>query len=164
MNKLDDIRKKYHMFFAKRFYFQCGDGWSNIIQCLMVAITYHIKDEYYRDKKLPYDQWELINPEEYSFTINQVKEKFGSLRFYYSVRKDNEIFSAMVRMAELLSEFTCEETGDAGNLYVKNGFLRILSPAKAEELGYTPAKPLSVDVNSTLTVSKLGDKVLNVKG
>jgi len=40
-------------------------------------------------------------------TLDQVKEKFGTLRFYYS-GGDDEI-SGMVRMAESMSGVTCEE-------------------------------------------------------
>jgi hypothetical protein len=40
-------------------------------------------------------------------TLDQVKEKFGTLRFYYT-GGDDEI-SGMVRMAESMSGVTCEE-------------------------------------------------------
>lgn len=43
----------------------------------------------------------------------QVKEKFGTLRFYYSGGDD--IVSGIVRMAESISSVTCEICGDAGN-------------------------------------------------
>ena len=45
-------------------------------------------------------------------TLDQVKEKFGTLRFYYS-GGDDEI-SGMVRMAESMSGVTCEECGNPG--------------------------------------------------
>jgi hypothetical protein len=45
-------------------------------------------------------------------TLDQVKEKFGTLRFYYT-GGDDEI-SGMVRMAESMSGVTCEECGNPG--------------------------------------------------
>ena len=45
-------------------------------------------------------------------TLDQVKEKFGTLRFYYS-GGDDEI-TGMVRMAESMSGVTCEECGNVG--------------------------------------------------
>ena len=45
-------------------------------------------------------------------TLDQVKEKFGTLRFYYQ-GGDNEI-SGMVRMAESMSGVTCEGCGNPG--------------------------------------------------
>jgi hypothetical protein len=44
--------------------------------------------------------------------LDQVKEKFGTLRFYYT-GGDDEI-SGMVRMAESMSGVTCEECGSPG--------------------------------------------------
>jgi hypothetical protein len=45
-------------------------------------------------------------------TLDQVKEKFGTLRFYYT-GGDDEI-SGMVRMAESMSGVVCEECGAPG--------------------------------------------------
>lgn len=45
-------------------------------------------------------------------TADQVKEKFGTLRFYYSGGDD--IIDGMVRMAESMSGVTCEECGAPG--------------------------------------------------
>ena len=45
-------------------------------------------------------------------TLDQVKEKFGTLRFYYSGGDD--VIDGMVRMAESMTEVTCEECGNVG--------------------------------------------------
>lgn len=45
-------------------------------------------------------------------TLDQVKEKFGTLRFYYTGGDD--IIDGMVRMAESMSGVTCEECGAPG--------------------------------------------------
>ena len=44
--------------------------------------------------------------------VSQVKEKFGTLCFYYSGGDD--IIDGMVRMAEAMSSVTCEECGSPG--------------------------------------------------
>jgi hypothetical protein len=45
-------------------------------------------------------------------TLDQVKEKFGTLRFYYSGGDD--IIDGMVRMAESMTGVTCESCGNVG--------------------------------------------------
>jgi hypothetical protein len=45
-------------------------------------------------------------------TLDQVKEKFGTLRFYYSGGDD--VIDGMVRMAESMTEVTCEGCGNLG--------------------------------------------------
>ena len=44
--------------------------------------------------------------------IDQIKEKFGTLRFYYLGGDD--VIGGMVRMGESMSEVTCEECGNVG--------------------------------------------------
>jgi hypothetical protein len=80
--------------------FACGDGWFNILDQLMGNIQHHI-------------DWKNKNgPVVAQVTLDQVKEKFGTLRFYYS-GGDDEI-SGMVAMAESMSGVTCEECGSPG--------------------------------------------------
>ncbi len=80
--------------------FECGDGWFNILNQLMGNIQHHI-------------DWKNKNGEVvHQVTLNQVKEKFGSLRFYYT-GGDNYI-DGMVTMAESMSGVTCEECGLPG--------------------------------------------------
>ena len=45
-------------------------------------------------------------------TLDQVKEKFGTLRFYYS--GGNDYISGLVSMAESMTEITCESCGNIG--------------------------------------------------
>ena len=45
---------------------------------------------------------------------DQVKEKFGTLRFYYTGGDDR--IDGMVRMAESMSAVTCETCGAPGKL------------------------------------------------
>ena len=81
--------------------FECGDGWFNILNNLMGNIQNHI-DWQNREK-------EVVR----QVTLDQVKEKFGTLRFYYSGGDDT--IRGMVSMAESMSSVTCEECGKPGN-------------------------------------------------
>jgi hypothetical protein len=64
----------------------------------------------------------------------QVKEKFGTLRFYYE--GGDEVTEGMVRIAESMSARTCEVCGDRGKLR-NEGWVRSLCSKHAEEMGYT---------------------------
>ena len=69
--------------------------------------------------------------------IAQIKEKFGTLRFYYDGGDDQ--VRGMVDFAEYLSSKTCQETGESGDLCVKaQGFAwyKTLCPERAEKYGY----------------------------
>jgi len=65
--------------------------------------------------------------------IQQVKEKFGTLRFY--VNGSDDVTTALVGMAESLSTITCEDCGNRGTL--RHGrWLRVLCNQHAEASGY----------------------------
>ena len=80
--------------------FSCGDGWYNILNSLMSNIQGHID---WKNKK------EEVVPQ---VTLDQVKEKFGTLRFYYTGGDD--YIRGLVSMAESMSAVTCEECGNPG--------------------------------------------------
>jgi hypothetical protein len=67
--------------------------------------------------------------------IGQIKEKYGTLRFYYD--GGDEFIQGMVSFAESLSSNLCEETGEAGGLCKKGSWYKTLSERKANEIGYT---------------------------
>ena len=77
--------------------FECGDGWFNILDQLMHNIQHHIDWMNRKEEVVP------------QVIVDQVKEKFGSLRFYYSGGDD--VIDGMVRMAESMSGVTCEVCG-----------------------------------------------------
>ena len=87
--------------------FECGDGWFNILDQLMSNIQHHI-DWNNKNFEKGYTQYKQVS----QVTLDQVKEKFGTLRFYYT-GGDDEI-SGMVRMAESMSSVVCEECGAPG--------------------------------------------------
>lgn len=111
----------------------CGDGWNWILEDL--------------DRKLSY-----LDP---NYELNQVKEKFGTLRFYYqpSVRKDIklDLMDDAVTIAEMLSASTCEVCGNSSRvsisdkgvkydptvgLKVSGGWYKTLCDGCAEGSGY----------------------------
>ena len=65
----------------------------------------------------------VIPPEVPQVTIAQIKEKFGTLRFYYDGGDD--YISGMVTLAESMSGLTCEECGSIGERR-SGGWIRTL--------------------------------------
>lgn len=82
------------------FGFECSDGWYDLLWRLCEDI----------DK--------MEKPE--GFEVVQVKEKFGSLRFYTNYATD-EIFKR-INEAERDSETICEECGKPGEILRINGW------------------------------------------
>ena len=80
--------------------FECGDGWYNIINQLMGNIQHHIDWKNRKQEVVP------------QVTVDQVKEKFGTLRFYYTGGDD--YVRGLVSMAESMSGVTCEVCGNPG--------------------------------------------------
>jgi hypothetical protein len=82
------------LFSSKQFWgFECGDGWFDLLDYLCGAIKEHT-----------YDSDEV--------TVDQVKEKFGRLRFYLS--REDDVMHGMVSMAEHMSGQICETCGNRG--------------------------------------------------
>ena len=99
--------------------FECGDGWFNIIDRLMGNIQHHIDwKEKQRNWAINFNSTaspEGMRPVPESIpqvTLDQVKEKFGTLRFYYS--GGDEYINGLVSMAESMSGVTCEQCGSPG--------------------------------------------------
>lgn len=103
-----------------------GPGWFNIIDTLCRCIygpvqqaKYSLKaaEEYPRDDNGEYlskCSQKVADAIETLPTIVQVKEKFGTLRFY--CHELDERNSALVEFAEAMSECTCEVCGDVGKI------------------------------------------------
>ena len=83
--------------------FSHGDGWFSIIDALSTTLM-------------------AIDPDALA---RQVKEKFGTLRFYASVKIPAA--QAALRSAEAFSDRICEDTGRPGQLYSDSGYYRTLS-------------------------------------
>lgn len=94
----DDFNKKR---LAKGGWYGCivDDGWKNIVLEADAMLSF-------------------IDP---NYKINQVKEKFGTLRFYFETEKpygkvEHNIMDAIVRAAEFRSTYTCEWCGKYGEI------------------------------------------------
>lgn len=91
--------------------FDHGDGWFNIIDHLCHNIQSHIDWKNGQRERLlkdnPYNQ--KIPNEVPQVVVDQVKEKFGTLRFYY--RGGDDAIDGMVRIAESMSAVMCETCG-----------------------------------------------------
>jgi hypothetical protein len=87
----------------------CGDGWFNILDQLCQNIQRHI-DWKNRDEELVAQ-----------VVVEQVKEKFGTLRFYY--RGGDDYVSGLVSMAESMSGVTCETCGSGAKTDWNSGWV-----------------------------------------
>lgn len=87
---------------GKGCYFECGDGWFDIIYNL----AYQLEKEINKISKEELDLGLC--------TAVQIKEKYGTLRFYMSTETDK--MSKLIAKAEARSEVTCEKCGDKGKL------------------------------------------------
>jgi hypothetical protein len=145
---------------------EIGDGWYNLIDHLCCAATYTYSTSLQIDeedgKRLgiePYT-WKGEEKPHYSFEVkppqmvaDQVKEKFGTLRFYHHLEFDPvlveleksgkypdikkvmdrycDYIDGMVHMAESMSGRTCEVTGKEGEMHVsggsRNGWYKVLN-------------------------------------
>jgi len=134
--------------------FDCGDGWYNIINIMCYTIQSHIEhsiksrefdikfnEDLEQARNNNWEKWpqywarepRVVSKAVPQVVATQVKEKFGGLRFYYTGGDD--YINGVVAMAELMSERTCEECGDPGQLYIK-GWHKTLCVKHAKEQGY----------------------------
>jgi hypothetical protein len=133
---------------------EVGDGWYNLIDTLCEALTYTYTTSVQVDeedgKRLGIESYNFNEKSSYYFTIEppqviatQVKEKYGTLRFYYREEYDEKFMSlyqtgkypelqriidrysdymnGIVHFAETASGRTCEDTGQPGELHVSGG-------------------------------------------
>ena len=106
-------------------------GWYSIVDTLCSDLTQILEEEL------------AINPEipdEPLFSVLQVKEKFGGLRFYYMMNTDNKEFSEKVMRlidgAEDASYVTCQITGKPGVLCKSGSWYMTLCEESRISMGY----------------------------
>lgn len=97
------------------FWFECGDGWYNIIDSLCGNIQNYID---WKSKEPKISEKEI---ESLQVVATQIKEKFGTLRFYAD--GGNDVTDALIGLAESFSSHTCEGCGNVGKTY-NNGWVR----------------------------------------
>jgi hypothetical protein len=149
---------------------EVGDGWYELIDILCEALTYtfitsvEVDEEDGKRLGIEPSIWKDEDKGRYFFKVeppqvvaDQVKEKFGTLRFYYHLEysKDNKFLAGtkkypeletinkrysdyidgIVHFAEIASGRTCEVTGAEGNMYVRGGWYKTLNEnvAKTEK-------------------------------
>lgn len=99
----------------------CGPGWWALLGELDAALA-------------------GIDP---GYEVHQVKEKFGTLRFYYAESSPDEAkvaaMDALIDAAEAKSALTCEDCGAPGRLSVSAHWWRTVCEPCGAARGYVPA-------------------------
>ena len=98
-----------------------GDGWYNIIDGLCDQIESHLNYIKRQNKYRKEDGREEI--EFVQVEATQVKEKFGTLRFY--INYSDDFIDGLISMAEMISSTTCESCGNIGKQN-NDGWIRTL--------------------------------------
>ena len=150
------IREKYPKIFSQRCEMSIGDGWYDIIDMLCGNIQNRIDNvadqrkwaiKWNKDVNDPDYDWSdkasFIKREEREVpelieqvVVTQIKEKFGTLRFYY--HGGDDYIRGLEAMAESMTARTCEDCGCPGvarsSKMVK--WIRVLCDNHALEQGY----------------------------
>ena len=135
------LTEKYPNVFVTRrkgdhFYFECGDGWYNIIDSLARVIQGHT--EHLKSTGHDISDWSAV----------QVKEKFGTLRFY--VAGYDDYVQGAITMAEAQSGYTCEYCGNVGTR-ISGGWVQTLCTVchtSQEEIKKKRAAELDKKINN----------------
>jgi hypothetical protein len=106
---------------------ECGDGWYDLLDRCMEKLQY-LCDMWSKDGR------------EVQVIAHQIKEKYGTLRFYTGVYGANDIEDRIVddiiSEAEAASARTCEVTGEHGTVCQRGGWYRTLCYEQARKDGY----------------------------
>lgn len=98
--------------------FAVGVGWYPILEKLCANIQSHIDWKEKQGKDCP------------QVVVEQIKEKFGGLRFYY--QGGDDYISGLVAMAESVADGLCEECGSIGTRR-NGGWIRTLCNKHEDE-------------------------------
>jgi len=150
------IREKYPLIFSRRCEMSIDDGWFDIIDMLCANIQNRIDNS--ADQRKWAIEWnDRVNDPDYDWSdkasfikreerevpelveqvvATQIKEKFGTLRFYYS--GGDEYIRGLESMAASMSGVICEQCGSPGTSRStkKQRWVRVLCDKHAEEQGY----------------------------
>ena len=138
---------------------ECGDGWYNILDVMCQSLTYSYSTGWSDPNSDKF--FDISAPQ---VVARQVKEKYGTLRFYFHLEFTDEIskaaeihpeirdilaryqnyFDGVVHMAEIMSGMTCEHTGLPGELHAAGSWYATLNREYAKTLnrGYVPVADL----------------------
>jgi hypothetical protein len=116
--------KKYEFIDSVDFEeFECNSGWHTLISTALDTIESHLISGY--------------------IVLDQVKEKFGTLRIYYTdYSNDPDYVSGVIDFAESMSVHICEECGKPGKIRSDLSWMKTLCEdhylvAKARQFEYT---------------------------
>jgi hypothetical protein len=111
--RLDNLPTAYPLLFpdgSLPWGFELGDGWSGLIETLCARIDTILREA-----------------PGASIDVRQAKEKFGGLRFYYTLQGVSEPTERAVReavdLAQMASAHICELCGRPGSLGILDGWL-----------------------------------------
>ncbi len=114
------LEETYPKMFARQYGgVAVGDGWLPIIQVLCSHIQTHID---WRNKTKEGSVTQVV--------VEQIKEKFGGLRFYY--QGGDDYIDGLVSMAESWAARTCETCGHLGSRR-SGGWIRTLCDEHEQE-------------------------------
>jgi hypothetical protein len=144
------IREKYPLIFSGKCEMSVGDGWFDIIDALCANIQSHIESVAERRKWAI--KWNAeVNDLEFDWStkssfsvreerevpdlveqvvVTQIKEKFGTLRFYY--HGGDDYIRGLESMADSMSARICEDCGKPGKIR-SGGWVRTLCEEHALE-------------------------------
>jgi hypothetical protein len=126
-NWRDDLLKRYHNLFVAPHedlstasgYPTVDDGWCDLLEKACARIA----------QALSREPGGVVR-------VRQIKEKFGTLRFYYGTKnlsdQTKKAVELAVDLAEARSKCTCEVCGNEGDLYDKDGYIMTRCPDHAE--------------------------------
>lgn len=111
---LFENRNKTPMQSPMSFGIECGLGWYEILSNVCWMIKQHENNKRWRKEYLEKNDPERLSqePEYFPVKFDQVKEKYGGLRLYFSGGDD--YVEGLVSMAESISYKTCEICGNKG--------------------------------------------------
>ena len=148
---------------------EVGDGWYDLIDVLCEALTYTYTTSLQVDeedgKRLGFKPYlaHVTGKFNYYFKVqapqvvaDQVKEKYGDLRFYFHLEYDPinqelakkyseleainkryaDYIDGIVHFAETASRRTCEVTGANGEMHVRGGWYKVLNENVAKTERY----------------------------
>lgn len=150
IEEVSELLNQKEMVIPIQFGFECGDGWYMLLNELMGEIDNHLKNVNRNNKNKFKYQWmwnfqaylrrkynsktrmyafaEWIYKKaprkklpEVTIRIDQIKEKFGGLRFYYTGGDD--VIDGMTSLAESLSYKICESCGTTKGVGQTGGWI-----------------------------------------
>ena len=123
-----------------QFGLECGDGWFELIDATCRLIQRH-----------PVADTETV-------VATQIKEKFGTLRFYH--RGGDDFVYSLINLVEELSGSICEICGGIGSTSERNNWLRTRCPLHTAGWSRTT----SIHFTSVDSPSRLSDILAAVLG